>query len=459
MYQLIVFFFIVTCLTDGVYYLWLTLLLLFPQVIHLKDTEYSDDIDLHFFILIPCLNEEKVIYETVKNLLSLNMPNTMFIIINDGSNDNTLTILKGITDSRLRILNRVLPNAQNGKGAALNDGYNTVRDIIDTPRVELNNMKINDVYEDIKRIANEEGIDHSKVVLGVMDADTFVKRSLLEKVAVIMNNDPKVGMVQTRVRIGTSTRNYFLPLMQDLEFYTFINRMQNIREYTGTVAAAGNGQFNRLSAMEMLGDEPWSQCLLEDFDFSLRLLLNGWRTRLVQDENIYQQGVISYRKFIKQRSRWAQGCLQCIPYIGKILKSKYLSFPGKIEVIYFMMLPWLTLLSSAALFFSWFLILYTYLHHSSVISSMLSSYHSNELLALLIVILIIVFLPGIIFSISYWRDTKESFYRTLLTGLFIPIYNMLQIPAVLVATFRQACGKNSWIKTDHVIDSNKTVFP
>lgn len=452
MYQLMIFFFIVICLTDGIYYLWLTLLLLFPQVIHLKEKEYSDDIDLHFFILVPCLNEEKVIYETVKNLLSLNMPNTMFIIINDASNDNTLTILKGITDSRLIILNRVLPNAQKGKGAALNDAYNTVKGIIETTNAEISNMKINDVYEDIKRIANEKGIDHSKVVLGVMDADTFVKRSLLEKVALIMSNDPKVGMVQTRVRIGTSTRNYFLPLMQDLEFYTFINRMQNIREYTGTVAAAGNGQFNRLSAMEMFGDEPWSQCLLEDFDFSLRLLLNGWRTRLVQDENIYQQGVISYRKFIKQRSRWAQGCIQCTPYLGKILKSKYLSFSGKVEIIYFMMLPWLTFLSAAALFFSWFLILYTYLHHSSVISSMLSSYNSNELLALLILIFVVVFLPGIVFSISYWHDTKESFYRILLAGLFIPIYNVMQLPAVLIAVFRQASGKNSWIKTDHGVE-------
>lgn len=434
MYQLILIFFIITCITDGIYFLWLTLLLLFPQVLHLKDKEYFDDIDLHFFILVPCLNEEKVIYETVKNLLSLNMPNTIFIIIDDASDDNTSIILNSVVDSRLRILNRVLPNAQKGKGASLNDGY-----------------------EYVKKIVNEKGIDHSKVVIGIMDADTFVKRSVLEKVAVIMNNDAKVGMVQTRVRIGTSTRNYFLPLMQDLEFYTFINRMQNVREYTGTVAAAGNGQFNRLSAMETLGDEPWSQCLLEDFDFSLRLLLNGWRTRLVQDENIYQQGVISYKKFVKQRSRWAQGCIQCMPYIGKISKAKYLSFPGKMEVIYFMMLPWLTLLSTCALFFSWFLILYTYWHHSSILRNKLISYQGNELLALLILILIFVFLPGIVFSISYWRDTKESFYKTLLAGLFIPIYNMMQIPAVLVATFRQASGRNSWIKTERFVDSNKAV--
>lgn len=432
MYRLILVFFIITCITDGIYYLWLTLLLLFPQVLHLKNNEYSEDIDLHFFILIPCLNEEEVIYETVNNLLSLNMTNTTLIVIDDASEDNTLTILKGITDDRLRILNRVFPNAQKGKGATLNDGY-----------------------EYVKKIANENGLDHSKVVLGIMDADTFIKRSLLEKIAVIIDNEPKVGMVQARVRIGTSTRNYFLPLMQDLEFYTFINRMQNVREYTGTVAAAGNGQFNRLSAMETIGDEPWSQCLLEDFDFSLRLLLNGWRTRLVQDENIYQQGVISYKKFIRQRSRWAQGCLQCIPYFKKILKSKYLSFSGKSEAIYFMMLPWLTLLSSAALIFSWFLILYTYLHHSSVMSSRLSIYNSNELLVLLIVITIFVFLPGIIFSISYWRDTKESIYNTLLSGLFIPIYNILQVPAVIVATFRQATGRNGWIKTDHFVDSNK----
>lgn len=426
-HSLIYIFFVLSCVSNGLYFLWVSVLLMFPPILHNQDRAYSDDIDIHLFTLIPCLNEEKVITATVDNLLSLKMPNTTVVVINDGSTDNTLAMINSIKGKHLMIINRVLPYAKQGKGKALNDAYNY-----------------------IKKIVDEQGIEHSKVVIGILDADTFIKRSLLERVAVIMNNDPKAGMVQTRVRIGISTRDYFLPRMQDLEFFSYINQMQNIREYTGTVAAAGNGQFNRLSAMEMLGNEPWSQCLLEDFDFSLRLLLKGWRTRLLQDETIYQQGVIRYKKFIKQRTRWAQGCIQCIPYLDDIIKSKHLSFYGKIEVSYFLMLPLITMTSIATMVFSWFLILYTYWFRSSILFTILRSYSTNELLALLIIIVIIVFVPGIIFSIFYWNDTKESMFRSLLAGLFIPIYNMLQMPAVLIAVFRQSIGDNSWAKTDHI---------
>ena len=102
------------------------------------------------------------------------------------------------------------------------------------------------------------------------------------------------------------------------------------------------------------------------------------------------------------------------------------------------MLPWVTLMSIAAMLFSWFLISYTYWFTSSALTSMLSSFLPSNLLALLIIILIISYAPGIIFSILYWRDTKDSIFQSLLAGLLIPIYNILQMPAVLIASFRQA---------------------
>lgn len=450
--NLITFFFFLSCISNGLYFLWVGVLLMFPPIIHHQEKTYSNDIDIHFFLVIPCLNEEKVIAATVNNILSLNMPNTKVVVINDGSTDNTLAILNSIKSEHLRIINRIPPYAKQGKGKALNDAYRQIRRMIQYRNVDISkvDMGINDAYSDIVKIANEQGIDHSKIVIGILDADTFIKRSLLERVAVIMYNDPKAGMVQTRVRIGISTRDYFLPLMQDIEFFNYINQMQNVREYMGTVGAAGNGQFNRLSAMEQLGEEPWSQCLLEDFDFSLRLLLQGWRTRLLQDETIYQQGVINYKKFVKQRTRWAQGCLQCFPYLGQIIKSKHLSFFGKTEIVYFMLLPWITLISTAAMAFSWFLILYTYWSETSVLLAMLNPYSTNELFALLVILLIIVYMPGITFSILYWRDTKESRLRCLLAGLFIPIYNVMQMPAVLIATYRQAVGNKTWVKTERV---------
>lgn len=450
--NVVIFFFILSCICNCLYYLWVSFLFMFPPVIHSKEKSYSDNIDIYFFLVIPCLDEEKVIASTITNLLSLNMPNTTVIAINDDSCDNTLEILKSIKNEHLLIINREEPNARQGKGEALNDAYRHIKYLVSYNNEEAFNsdFDVNRAIKDIVTIANERGIDHSNVVIGILDADTFIKKSLLERVAVIMNDNPKAGMVQTRVRIGTSTRNYFLPLMQDIEFFSCINQMQNVREYMGTVGAAGNGQFNRLSAMEQLGDHPWSKCLLEDFDFSLRLLLKGWRTRLLQDETTYQQGVINYRKFVKQRTRWVQGSIQCLHYLGEIKKSKCLSFIGKAELLCFMLLPWITIVSTATMVFSWFLILYFYWMKTSYLYTMLSPYTANQLLALLITILVLVYLPGIVISLFYRHDSKESLFNCLLSGLFIPIYNMLQIPAVLIAVFRQAFGSTGWVKTDRV---------
>lgn len=444
--------FVLSCISNGLYFLWSGVLLMFPPILHYQQQEYKDNIDIHFFLVIPCLNEEKVIAKTVNNILSLNMPNTTVVVINDGSTDNTLRILNDIKSEHLHIVNRIPPNARQGKGKALNDAYKQIRLMIDERDSDISkvDMGINEAFTDIVKIANIQGIDHSKVVIGILDADTFIKRSLLERVAVIMDSDPKAGMVQARVRIGTSTRDYFLPLMQDIEFYSYINQMQNVREYMGTVAAAGNGQFNRLSAMEELGEEPWSQCLLEDFDFSLRLLLQGWRTRLLQDETVYQQGVKNYKKYIKQRTRWVQGCIQCVPYLKRIIKSKYLSIPGKIEITYFMMLPWIGLMSTFAMMFSWALILYSYLSKSNVMINILHQYNTSELIMLLVVLFTIIYLPGLLFSIYYWKDTREGLLRCLLAGIFIPIYNMFQMPAVAQAVYRQMVGKNAWVKTERV---------
>ncbi len=427
MISLLTVLFILSCVIFFLYYFWVCLLVLFYVKPHDEDGDFSDISEFCYFLLIPCLNEEKVIYKTVNTLMSINIPNLTIIAIDDGSADMTLDILNSVKHASFLVLRRDLPNARKGKGSVLNAGYNIV-----------------------KRIADEKGLDHSKVIIGVLDADTHFKPHLLNKVAAIMRHNPKVGMVQSRVRI--SAINGLLQYMQDIEFFTLINTMQNLRAYIGTVAAAGNGQFNRLSAIETLGDEPWSSCLLEDFDFSLRLLLNGWKTGLIQDEYVCQQGVPRYGRFIKQRARWAQGGIQCISYLNDIRKSSCIKALGKIEIYSFLMLPWFTLLASLTILLLWTFIICSYFLRSCYMWLLFSPYSTGELWALLIIILFMTFLPGIVFSVLYRREAKISLYKSILMGLFVPIYNILQIPAVLIAFGRQALGIRSWSKTDREVE-------
>ena len=448
LYVLVITATVLSFLTSGIYYLWIAIIAFFPKMQHCKDTDYSDDIDMHFFIVVPCLNEEGVIVSAVENLLKLNMKNTRIIVVDDDSEDDTVKNIynafgglvttvenDGVfdvdcTENPLILLQRRRPEAQQGKGKSLNCAYRLIHAIID-----------------------HEYLDPAFCIMGVMDADTYIYRRVLERVAVIFNEEPLTGMVQARVRIGTFTRDFFLPLFQDLEFFTYINNMQNVREYTGTVSAAGNGQFNRFCAIDP--EEPWTECLLEDFDFSLRMLLKGWRTRLLQEDHIYQQGVLTYRAFVRQRSRWCQGGFQCMQYWGDIRRSRFFSTYGKIELIYFMLLPTVTLLSVFTQLLSWGIIFWYYLTDSSILPELFSAFPEWELWAVLFIILFFVFLPGISYCLAYRADTKESWITCLLAGLFQPIYNLMQIPAVFKAVWRQATGQKSWIKTTHFHEKMK----
>ena len=448
LYGLIIVAVVLSFLTMGIYYIWISIIAFFPKIQHSKEIVYDESIDMHFFIVIPCLNEESVIVDAVKNVLNLNMKDTRLIVVDDDSEDDTVKNIyeafgdrvvtvenDGIfdvdcSDKPLLLLQKRLPQARQGKGKSLNCAYHMIDAII-----------------------KREGLNPAHCVMSVIDADTYINRRVFERVAVMFNEEPAVGMVQARVRIGTSTRDNFLPLFQDIEFFTYINNMQNVREYTGTVGAAGNGQFNRFCAIDP--EQPWTDCLLEDFDFSLRMLLKGWRTRLLQEDRVFQQGVLSYRSFVKQRSRWCQGGMQCIKYWDDIRKSRFLSTYGKLELIYFMLLPTVTVLSVFTQLLSWVVILWYFLTDSSILPELFSVYPEWELMAVLCIILLFVYMPGLIYCMLYRADTKENFITCFLAGIFQPIYNLLQIPAVFLAVFRQITGQKGWIKTTHYQEKKK----
>lgn len=449
MYVLIIICVILSFLTMGSYYLWISVIAFFPKMQHHKDKPYSDDIEMHFFLVIPCLNEESVIVEAVRNVLKANMKDLRIIVVDDDSADDTVKNLyeafghrimtvendgvfaHNYRNKELILLQKRKPEAQQGKGKSLNCAYHLIDAII-----------------------KREGLDPANCCMSVIDADTYINRRVFERVAVMFHEEPAVGMVQARVRIGTFTRDHFLPLLQDIEFFIYINNMQNVREYTGTVGAAGNGQFNRFCAIDP--ETPWTDCLLEDFDFSLRLLLKGWRTRLLQEDRVFQQGVLTYRTFIKQRSRWCQGGLQCFHYWKDIRHSRFLSTYGKLELIYFMLLPIITVFSVFTQIISWIIILYYYITDSGILPELFAKFPIWELWTVLAIVLFLVFAPGIIYGLSYRNNTKESWLTCLLAGMFQPIYNLMQMPAVFKAIFRHITGRKSWIKTHHFDEKKNT---
>jgi cellulose synthase/poly-beta-1,6-N-acetylglucosamine synthase-like glycosyltransferase len=128
-----------------------------------------------------------------------------------------------------------------------------------------------------------------------------------------------------------------------------IAAIQTTRHYTGTVGLGGNGQFTRMSALETLVDPdggPWRGTLLEDYELSLHLTLTGHRNEFTQDTYVDQEALPDFRRFVRQRTRWGQGTMQCGLYLRQLWASPHVSVLGALEATYYLLQPWMQILGT-----------------------------------------------------------------------------------------------------------------
>ncbi|TKH18974.1 glycosyltransferase family 2 protein [Bacillus wiedmannii] len=413
------------------YYMYITFISLLPRYEKKYTNSYQKIEQPYFIFCIPCLNEEKVIKKTIESILQLNYERLFIVVIDDASDDDSLHIVQQLNDVRIRIHRRQCPNARLGKGDALND-----------------------VYKKICKLIKRLSINPHQVILTVVDGDGRPSNNLLQE-AKDAFSDPLVGAAQTNIRM-TNLGNW-LSLMQDVEFYTNVAMIQNSREYLQSVGLGGNGQFSRLSAMQELGTHPWSDCLLEDFDFGLSLLLRGWKIRHLSHSAMYQQSIISIPRFIRQRSRWAQGNMQCLRRSKEILQAD-LSLLAKFDIFYFLLQPWMTLIGSLVMILSWIYLGVFFYNYE--FQFFMDSKHRLQNISAVFIWIILVFGPGLFWGIRHYQFTRKlslhmcSWSQCILAGLSMPIYNILVIPSVWMAYLRHLTKRKAWLKTDRIEENN-----
>ena len=78
--------------------------------------------------LVPAMNEEVVIADSVERLVALPVARKRIVVIDDASDDRTPEILAAIDHPDLFVLRRDKPDAQKGKAAGLNYAYRALRD-------------------------------------------------------------------------------------------------------------------------------------------------------------------------------------------------------------------------------------------------------------------------------------------------------------------------------------------
>ena len=372
-------------------------------------------------ILIPCMNEEMVIKDTVRSLLATNYDALDIYVIDDASTDNTVKeVAEFQNNSKFHLLQRFKPEAQQGKGVALNWAY----------------QKITESYL-------EQGYIFEETLITIIDADSSVSKDYFDKVNLVFNSDFELTGLQSKVEVINRTRD----VSQDLEFREIINATQSLRSKTNTVAFGGNGQFAKLSTLYSLHEDPWTSSLVEDFDLSLRLFLsNIYNIRNVQydDIQIRQTGIYNdWQALVKQRVRWAQGNVQTFKYLWKIMTSEELEVKQKLEFFFTLIKPWLMAIEYLVVVYTGIVLLATLLLFG--FNAALRSF-----LIVFIVMVLYIFIINIIWAILYNKNTREKANVLLILK---DAYYLTKFLVVLSQIYPQAIlryfnAQNTWDKTN-----------
>ena len=375
---------------------------------------------LFFVFLMPCLNEEKVLPNSLQRLLSIPGDNFVIMVVDDGSDDHTVEAICGLLGERVWLLSRKPPNARQGKGEALNAAirYLTSSGLLD-------------------------GFGADDVITVVVDADGRLDQNAIAEVSSYFA-DPTVGAVQIGVRINNRDSSR-LARMQDIEFVVYTEVFQRGRRHLGSVGLGGNGQFVRLSALLSLGSGPWTRSLTDDLDLGVRLIASGWRNEYCPRVAVHQQGVVELRRLIRQRSRWFQGHLQSWRLVPLVLRR--VPRRARTDLYYHLTSPAILLIASL-------------LSASFVVSLadcvVLAAQGHNPFGWWIGSTYALTFGPALVYGCVYWqRERAEdvSYLRVAWFAHLYVCYGMMWYASGWWAVARTLRGRTGWAKTDRVTEA------
>lgn len=394
-------------------FLWTLALFLRGLAYRRRAPEPTEDVDDFLWVfIVPALNEEVTIRDSVERLLELPLARKRILVLDDGSTDETPRILASMKDPDLFVIRREKPDAQLGKAACLNHGYSA-----------------------LEMLGSE--VDRSEVIVGIVDADGRLDPEA-PRFAAAHFRDEGVAGVQSLVRIYN--RSHALAWLQDVEFGVYGYLFQAGRNDWGTAGMGGNGQFNRLSALDQVvgdGDGPWRDKLTEDQDLGLRLIGLGWEGRQELRGTIDQQGLSHLRPLFRQRTRWSQGNLQAMGLIGGVLRAPVGIVP-RIELLTYLLMPFWQGIVGAGLVGAIYLAL-----------SGTAPFWGDGPTWQLAFFWLLAFGGTVLGAIaSRTSDGVRGWLVGLLVGMLYALYTWMLWPVLIRSSARQLFSRSGWAKTE-----------
>lgn len=258
--------------------------------------ERESDCEPVVSVVVPAHNEEKVIGRLLKRITEFTYPKEKLqvVVVDDGSTDNTGRIVDDFA-RRYGFIKALHRHSATGKSAALNEA--------------LKHVTGKFVY--------------------FFDADYIPDRDFVERLNHAFS-DLKVGAVQGNVRVLNEDR--LVSNVVSLERVGGFRVDQLARDILGLVPQFGGTAAGvRRSLLESLGGFD-GNVLAEDTDLTFRIYLAGFKVRYVLNAGSYEEAVDGWRKYWRQRSRWARGHMQCaFKHLWPLMKSRNLTLREKLD--------------------------------------------------------------------------------------------------------------------------------
>ncbi|OGI75576.1 hypothetical protein A3C67_00605 [Candidatus Nomurabacteria bacterium RIFCSPHIGHO2_02_FULL_42_19] len=240
-------------------------------------------------IVVPCWNEERTVYKTVRSLLDLNYPKDKLkiFLVDDGSTDSTWSIINKFTK---------YPNIQifrkenGGKYTALNLGLQYLE---------------TDFF-------------------GGLDADSFVAPESLIRIMSYYEKDPGIMAVVPSVAVH-SPQN-ILQNAQTAEYHMGIY-FKKMLSFLGAInVTPGPFTIFRKKVFDDLGPYRHGHNT-EDMEIAYRMQKNDYKIEHCNDAYVYTNTPTTIRKLYRQRLRWIYGFINnTIDYRGVLFRKKYGNF-------------------------------------------------------------------------------------------------------------------------------------
>lgn len=224
-------------------------------------------------ILVAAYNESSSILGTLESLEKQNYPGQMrVIVINDGSTDNTLDLLRSVHYPWLQVLDM---GHNVGKARALTHALSLV---------------------------------NTKLTLTV-DGDSYLYKNALANIVRRYLSDP----VNTRAVAGAvlvrNSRKNLVTRIQEWDYFhgiAAIKRLQSL--YQGTLVAQGAFSLYDTKTLCELGG--WPHTVGEDIVLTWSILKAGHRVGFAENACLFTNAPDTWTQFIRQRQRWSRGLIE-----------------------------------------------------------------------------------------------------------------------------------------------------